>query len=113
MVVTTLSEQEMVDPLIEVREQGFDKIMIAEGYSRDRTAEVAAGLGAGEVFQHGEGKAGALLTAFQRVTTPYVVVMDGDGSYDPFDILRCSPNCASCRAPHLRFDLELRLRRLS
>jgi dolichol-phosphate hexosyltransferase len=92
VVIPTLDEEEAVGPLIEeVRAQGFDKIMVADGYSRDRTTEVATGLGAEVVFQHGKGKAGALLTAFQRVTTPYLVVMDGDGSYDPSDIQKLLP----------------------
>ena len=90
--ITTLSEQETVCPLIEeVRAQGFDNILVADGYSRDRTTKVATGLGVEVVFQHGKGKAGALLTAFQRVTTPYLVVMDGDGSYDPSDIQKLLP----------------------
>ena len=92
VVITTLSEQETVSPLIEkVRAQGFDKTMVADGCSRDRTTEVAAGLGAEVVFQHGNGKAGALLTAFQRATTTYLVVMDRDGRYDPFDIQKPLP----------------------
>ena len=87
VVITTLSEQETVGPLIEeVRAQGFDKKMAADGYSRNRTAEVAAGLGAEMLFQHDRVNAGAVLTAFQRATTPYIVVMDVDGSYDPFGI---------------------------
>ena len=92
VVTTTFSEQETVGPLIEeVRAQGFDKIMVVDGSPRDRTTEFAAGLGAEVVFQHGKGKAGALLTAFQRVTTPYIVIMDGDGSYNPSDIQKLLP----------------------
>lgn len=91
-MITTLSEQETVGSLIEeVRAQGFDNIMVADGYSRDRTTEVATVLGAEVVFQHGKGKAGALLTAFQRANTPYVVVMDGDGNYDSVEIQKLLP----------------------
>ena len=91
-MITALSEQETVGPLIEeVRARGFDKIMVADGYSRDRTTEVAAGLGAEVVFRYGKGEARVLLTAFQRVTTQYIVVMDGDGSYDPSDIQKLLP----------------------
>ena len=80
-MITTLSEQETVCPLIEeVRAQGFEERMVADGYSHDRTTEVAAGLGAEVVFQHGKGKAGALLTAFQRVTIPGVWQSEFDGS---------------------------------
>jgi dolichol-phosphate mannosyltransferase len=92
VVITALSEQETVGPLIEeARARGFDKIMVADGYSHDRTTEVAAGLGAEVAFRYGKGEARVLLTAFQRVTTPYLVVMDGDGSYDPSGIQKSLP----------------------
>jgi len=92
VVIPTLNEEQAIGPLIEeVKSQGFDKIMVADGYSRDKTTEVATGFGAEVVLQHGKGKAGALLTAFQRVTTPYMIVMDGDGSYDPSDIQKLLP----------------------
>jgi dolichol-phosphate mannosyltransferase len=92
VVIPTLNEEEAIGPLIaEVKSQGFDRIIVADGYSQDRTAEVAADVGAEVMMQHGKGKAGALLTAFQRATTPYLVVMDGDGSYDPSDIRKLIP----------------------
>lgn len=91
-MTTTFSEQETVGPLIEeARARGFDKTIGVDGYSHDRTTEVATGFGAEVVFQHGEGKAGALLTPFQRATTRYIVIMDGDGSYDSFDIQKLLP----------------------
>ena len=91
-MTTTFSEQETVGPLIEeARARGFDKTIGVDGYSHDRTTEVATGFGAEVVFQHGNGKAGALLTAFQRATTTYLVVMDRDGRYDPFDIQKPLP----------------------
>jgi len=92
VVIPTLNEEAAIGLLIEeVRSQGFDRIMVADGYSGDKTTEVATGLGAEVVMQHGRGKAGALLTAFQRVSSPYLVVMDGDGSYDPADIQKLLP----------------------
>ena len=92
VVIPTLNEEEAIGPLIEeVRSQGLDKILVADGYSTDKTTAIASGLGVEVVMQYGKGKAGALLTAFQRVRTPYLVVMDGDGSYDPADIVKMIP----------------------
>lgn len=92
IVIPTLNEEEAVDSLIEeARAHGYQKIIVADGYSTDNTVKIALGLGVEVVMQHGRGKAGALLTAFQRATTPYVVVMDGDASYDPSDIDRFLP----------------------
>jgi len=92
VVIPTLNEEEAIGSLIEeVTSQGFDKIVVADGYSKDRTVEVTSRLGAEVVMQHGRGKAGALLTAFNVVSTPYLVIMDGDGSYDPADISKFLP----------------------
>ena len=46
------------------------------------------------ILQAGAGKAGALSTAFQDAPTPYVAVMDGDGSYVPSDVDRFLPSLA-------------------
>lgn len=89
VVIPTLNEGASIGRLIdEVRSQGFYNIVVTDGYSKDGTAEIASTGGAEVMMQHGQGKAGAMLTAFRVVTTPYVIVMDGDGSYDPADIHR-------------------------
>jgi dolichol-phosphate mannosyltransferase len=91
-VIPTLNEEAALGPLIqEAKSHGFEKIMVVDGYSRDGTTEVASKLGAEVVMQHGKGKAGALLTAFRVVTTPFLAVMDGDGSYNPADLLKFLP----------------------
>jgi dolichol-phosphate mannosyltransferase len=40
------------------------------------------------VYQHGIGKAGGVKTALEFAKTPFVLFMDGDGTYDPKDIWR-------------------------
>ena len=92
VVIPTLNEEEAIGPLIEeVMSEGFDRIIVADGYSHDKTRDVASGLGARVLMQHGVGKAGALMTAFRLVSTPYLIVMDGDASYDPSDLHRFLP----------------------
>ena len=92
VVIPTLNEVEAIGPLIdEIKTRGFSKIIVADGYSSDDTAEVAHEHGAKVVMQHGKGKASAFLTAFPLVPTPYLVVMDGDGSYDPLDLEKFIP----------------------
>jgi glycosyltransferase involved in cell wall biosynthesis len=62
---------------------------VVDAYSQDRTREIVNGFEDVQLIQqHGRGKAGALQTAFLLVDTPYLVVLDGDGSYDPRDIDR-------------------------
>ena len=92
VVIPTLNEEEAIGSVIdEVKVQGINNILVADGYSDDRTVEIASGRGANVQMQHGRGKAGALLMAFEAVLTPYLLVLDGDGSYDPADIVKFLP----------------------
>jgi len=92
VVIPTLNEAKAIGKLIEeIKACGYRKILVVDGYSQDRTREIAEELGARVVGQHGKGKAGAVLTAREIVDTPFFVVMDGDYSYDPADIDRFIP----------------------
>jgi len=87
ILIPTLNEQEAIGKVIqEVRECGFKNILVVDGHSSDGTVDIARGLGAQVVYQKGSGKAMAIKTGLELVKTPYVLVMDGDGTYDPRDI---------------------------
>jgi len=87
IVIPTLNEEEAIGPLVdEIMAAKYGMILAVDGSSKDKTVEEALGRGASVIMQQGKGKAGALSTAFKSVSAPYVVVMDGDGSYDPADI---------------------------
>ena len=87
IVIPTLNEAEAIGKLIEeIKGEGYRNILVVDGYSSDGTPEIAKQLGAKVIFQHGKGKAGAIKTAIENVQTPYMLVMDGDYTYDPKDI---------------------------
>ncbi|MEM4577192.1 MAG: glycosyltransferase [Candidatus Nezhaarchaeales archaeon] len=87
VVIPTFNEEEGIGSVIdELRAEGYRNILVVDGYSTDRTVEVARSKGVEVVYQSGFGKAGAVATAIGLVSTPYVVFMDGDGTYDPKDI---------------------------
>jgi dolichol-phosphate mannosyltransferase len=89
VVIPTLNEAGAISEVIEeVKGEGYHNILVVDGYSTDRTDRIAFGNGAKLVYQHGIGKAGGVRTALETVKTPYVLFMDGDGSYDPKDIWR-------------------------
>jgi len=89
IVLPVLNEKEGVGKVIEeLNRFGYTKILVVDGYSSDGTREVAAKSGAEVVEQVGKGKTGALLTAVTSVKTPYMLVMDGDFTYDPSCINR-------------------------
>lgn len=84
VVIPTWNEVEAITKVIdEIREYGYENILVVDGYSTDGTAEVAAAKGVSVISQTGGGKTGALATATRYVKTPYMLVMDGDCTYDP------------------------------
>lgn len=89
VVIPTLDEEEAIGPLIdEIKAAGYGKILVVDGYSKDKTVDIAKAKGAHVMGQHGKGKTGAVLVARDVVDTPYFLLMDGDYSYDPKDIDR-------------------------
>ena len=66
------------------------EILVIDNVSSDRTAEVARERGARVVFEPRTGKGNAIRTGFKNVSedTDYVVMLDGDDTYKPHEILR-------------------------
>lgn len=62
--------------------------IIVSDSSTDRTAEIAAGLGATVVHPAKLGYGFAYLEGFRHVKSDSIVMMDADGTYDPSDIIR-------------------------
>jgi dolichol-phosphate mannosyltransferase len=89
IVVPTLNEAGTISQVInEIREEGYHKIIVVDGYSSDATDRIAFGNGVKLAYQHGIGKSGAVKTAIEHENSEYVLFMDGDGTYDPKDIWR-------------------------
>jgi dolichol-phosphate mannosyltransferase len=87
VVLPALNEEEAVAEIInELRKNGYNNILVVDGYSTDNTAKIAAENGARVIFQHSKGKSGAIETAVENVDTPFMLVMDCDCTYDPKDI---------------------------
>ncbi len=89
VVVPTLNEEEGIARVLqELNSVGLGNIMIVDGYSHDKTAEIAKKSGATVLLQQGRGKTGALKTAVDQVETPFMLVIDGDFTYDASSIGR-------------------------
>lgn len=75
--------------LTELLEEGYQNILVVDGYSSDQTQQIVNGhSNINFICQHGKGKTGAVKTAVEHVTTPYLLVIDGDYTYPAKDIQR-------------------------
>jgi dolichol-phosphate hexosyltransferase len=89
IVIPTLNEQEAIGKVLdELFSRGLKNILVVDGNSSDSTLDTAKKYPISVIIQNGKGKAGALKTAFETVKTPYMIVMDGDFTYDPSCIHR-------------------------
>ena len=89
IVLPALNEEQAIGPVIsELKDEGYDNILVIDGYSTDNTPNVLRSLGVRTIQQHGKGKTGAIRTAIDHVVTPYFIVMDADYTYSARDIER-------------------------
>ncbi|MEM2196247.1 MAG: glycosyltransferase family 2 protein [Sulfolobales archaeon] len=87
VLIPTLMEEEAIGLVLsELKSEGYTNILVVDGHSTDRTVEIAKSMGVEVTYQDGRGKADAIKTGLRYVRTPYVVVMDGDYTYNPKDI---------------------------
>jgi dolichol-phosphate hexosyltransferase len=78
-------------PVESLRIHGFKtNIVVIDNNSKDKTAEVAALRGANVIKEPAIGKGNALITGLKYVCndSDYVVIIDGDNTYKPKEILR-------------------------
>jgi len=69
--------------------QGFEDVFVIDGGSDDKTQKVAKEAGARVLEQSGTGKGQAVREAVhEHIELPYVVMIDGDGTYLPGEVDR-------------------------
>jgi len=90
VLVPTYNEEPTVGEVIRgFIEEGFDDVLVIDGGSEDNTQHVAEKAGARVVEQSGEGKGQAVREAIhEHIERPYVVMIDGDGTYLPNEVNR-------------------------
>lgn len=87
VVIPTFNEKEAIGLVLdELQQEGYRRILVVDGHSSDATVKIAEAKKGKVIKQHGRGKTGALKTAIEHIETPYMLVMDGDSTYDPKDI---------------------------
>ncbi len=87
VLIPTLDEEKTIGGLVrEFRSLGYSNILVVDGHSSDDTVKNAENAGAKVIIQSGTGKGQAIRQAFQLITSKYVVLIDGDGTYLPEEI---------------------------
>jgi glycosyltransferase involved in cell wall biosynthesis len=78
-------------PVEQLRRLGYDlEIIVIDNNSSDRTSAIAEKLGAKVIHEAKQGKGRAIQTGFYSISadSDYVVMLDGDNTYSPREILR-------------------------
>jgi len=85
VVIATLNEEEGIGLTIEEIKKFLDNpyVLVVDGWSHDRTVEIAKNMGAAILFQEGIGKGNALRHGIQQLGSKvrYVVFTDADFTY--------------------------------
>lgn len=86
ILIPTLNEVLTIGEIVrEFRELGYNHILVIDGNSTDGTVNVSKENGADVCIQSGKGKGNAIIQAFEIIEEPYILMLDGDGTYSPKD----------------------------
>ncbi|MWV40421.1 S-layer glycoprotein N-glycosyltransferase AglJ [Natrialba sp. INN-245] len=89
VLIPTLDEAATIGDVIDgFYEHGYTNVVVVDGDSSDDTREIASDRGAQVFVQSGDGKGQAVREALEYIDVPYVLMLDGDGTYDPADAER-------------------------
>src|SRR4030042_3721143 len=84
ILIPTLNEDLTIGKIVhEFRALGYNHILVIDGKSTDNTVKVAREAGATVRTQSGKGKGNAIIEAFKIFEQPYILMLDGDGTYSP------------------------------
>ena len=85
VIIPTLNEVKNLSRVLEELPDYVDEIIVVDGYSKDRTVEIAKDHGAKVIFDE-IGKGSALRKGMKKATGDIVIMMDADCSHVPSEI---------------------------
>jgi dolichol-phosphate mannosyltransferase len=86
ILIPTLNEDLTIGTIVrEFKGLGYIHILVIDGKSTDNTVKIAREAGAIVRTQSGKGKGNAIIEAFEIIEQPYILMLDGDGTYTPKD----------------------------
>ena len=86
ILIPTLNEGMTIGNIVrEFKALGYTHILVMDGKSTDTTVKSAREAGATVRTQSGKGKGNAIIEAFEVIEQPYILMLDGDGTYSAKD----------------------------
>lgn len=86
VLIPTLNEAPTIGTIVrEFRDLGYTHILVIDAKSSDNTVKNAREAGATVRTQSGKGKGNAIMEAFEVIEEPYILMLDGDGTYSAKD----------------------------
>jgi dolichol-phosphate mannosyltransferase len=86
ILIPTLNEGLTIGNIVrEFTALGYTHILVIDGKSTDTTVKNAREAGATVRTQSGTGKGNAIIEAFEVIEQPYILMLDGDGTYSAKD----------------------------
>jgi dolichol-phosphate mannosyltransferase len=86
ILIPTLNEAPTIGTVVkEFKALGYNHILVIDGRSSDNTVKIAREAGATVRTQTGKGKGNAIIEAFEVIEQPYILMLDGDGTYSAKD----------------------------
>jgi len=103
LLIPTVNEEEAIQQLIqEAGASGFTDILVVDGFSSDRTRDIAISMGARVVLQEfGKGKGCGVRTGmklFLEGNSEFLSIIDGDETNIPSDLAKMVPAAQSGKA---------------
>ena len=87
VIIPTLNEVGSIEGVLgEIPKDVVDEILVVDGHSTDGTPELVRKLGYNVITQEGRGYGLAVSIGIKHAKGDVIVLMDGDGSYEPHDI---------------------------
>jgi len=86
ILIPTLNEAPTIGNVVkEFKALGYNHILVIDGKSTDNSVKFAREAGANVRTQSGKGKGNAIIEAFEVIEQPYILMLDGDGTYSSKD----------------------------
>lgn len=97
VVIPTLNEENTIGKVIDDCIKALNKkkingkvinysILVVDGNSKDRTVEIAKKKNANVIIDERKGKGIAIINSFKKINSDYLIMLDGDDTYNPEDI---------------------------